>query len=203
VVHEPAAAFALDALDRHEAAAFEDHLAICPDCEDELAGLWVAATALAFAVDQPVPRPELRHRVVETGAALIPFRRRRRPQLVATAAALAACAVIAVVLRPWDDGGSYGGMRRYTAQGARATLLVDRSGEAVLAVRRLPPPPTGKAYEIWVIAGGKAIPAGWIRGSLTALTRPLPRGAAVAVSVEPLGGSPKPTGALLLRAETA
>jgi anti-sigma-K factor RskA len=94
-------------------------------------------------------------------------------------------------------------MRHYSAQGARATLLVDGSGDAVLVVRKLPRPPAGKAYEVWVITGGKAIPAGWIRGSLTALTRPVPRGAAVAVSVEPVAGSRQPTGPLLLRAETA
>jgi hypothetical protein len=202
VVHELAAGFALDALDHHEAAEFEQHLAICPDCEDELARLGIAAVALAFAVDQPVPRPELRLRVLDTGAPIIPLHRRRRPQLVAAAAVLAACAAIAIVIRPWDDGRSIGGMRRYSAQGARATLLVDRSGGAVLSVRRLPPPPPGKAYEVWVIVGGNPVPAGWIHGSLAALTRPVPPGAAVAVSAEPRTGSRRPTGPLLLRAET-
>lgn len=202
MVHELAAAFALDALDHDEAAEFEEHLAICPDCEDELGRLEIAAVALAFAVDQPLPRPDLRLRILDAGAPVIPFRRRRAPQLVAVAAVLAACAAIAIVVRPWDGGGSIGGMRRYTAQGARATLLVDRSGEAVLSVRRLPPPPAGKLYEIWVIAGGKPLPAGRIHGSLTMLTRPVPPGAVVAVSVEPQTGSPQPTGPLLLRAET-
>ena len=92
---------------------------------------------------------------------MVPLRRRRRPQLVAAVAVLAACAALAVALQPWDDGRSLDGMRRYTAEGARATLLVDRSGEAVLAVRHLPPAPAGKGYEVWVIAGGKALPAGW------------------------------------------
>jgi anti-sigma-K factor RskA len=202
VVHEPAAAFALDALDRDEAAEFEQHLAICPDCEDELARLRVAAVALAFAIDQPVPRPELRLRVLDTGAPLVPLRSRRRPQLVTVAAALAACVALAIVLRPWDDGRLLGDMRGYEARGAKATLLVDRSGDAVLAVRRLPSPPAGKGYELWVIAGGNPAPAGWVRGPLTALTRPVPRGAAVAVSIEPLAGSRQPTGPLLLRAET-
>jgi anti-sigma-K factor RskA len=203
VVHEPAAAFALDALDRDEAAEFEQHLAICPNCEDELARLRVAAVALAFAIDQPVPRPELRLRVLDTGAPVVPFRRRRRPQLVTVAAALAACAALAIVLQPWDDGRSLGGMRGYEARGARATLLVDGSGDAVLAVRPLPRPPAGKGYEVWVIAAGdKPIPAGWVRGPLTTLTRPVSRGAAVAVSIEPLAGSRRPTGPLLLRAET-
>jgi anti-sigma-K factor RskA len=202
VVHDLAAAFALDALDVGEAGEFEQHLAICPDCEDELARLRVAAVALAFAGELAVPPPGLRERVLDVGAPVIPLRRRRRPQVVAVVAVVAAAA-IAIAVRPWDDGRSIGGVERFTAQGARATLLVDRSGDAVLAVRRLPPPPAGKAYEIWVIAGGKAAPAGWVRGTLAALTRPVPPGASVAVSVEPAGGSRQPTGRLLLRAETA
>jgi Anti-sigma-K factor rskA, C-terminal/Putative zinc-finger len=201
VVHDLAAGFALDALDRAETLAFEEHLAICPDCEDELARLRVAAVALAFAGELAVPRPSLRERVLDVGTPVIPLRRRRRPQLIAAVAVVAAAA-LAMAVRPWDDGRSIGGMKRFTAQGARATLLVDGSGEAVLAVRRLPPPPAGKAYEIWVIADGKAASAGWVRGNLAALTRPVPPGASVAVSVEPAVGSPQPTGPLVLRAET-
>jgi anti-sigma-K factor RskA len=201
VVHDLAAAFALDALDDDEADEFEQHLAICPDCEDELARLRVAAVALAFAGELAVPPARLRVRVLDVGAPVIPLRRRRRPQLVAAVAVVAAAA-IAIAVRPWDDGRSIGGMKRFTAQGARATLLVDRSGEAVLAVRRLPSPPVGKAYEVWVIVDGKPAPAGWIRGTFAALTRPVPPGASVAVSVEPAGGSRQPTGRLLLRAET-
>jgi anti-sigma-K factor RskA len=202
-VHEQAAAFALDALDAGDADEFEGHLAICPHCEEELARLQVAAAALAFAIDLPVPRPELRLRVLDTGASVIPLRRRRRPQLTAAAALAAACAAALLLARPWDDGGSIGGLQRYTAHGARATLLVGPSGEAVLSVGQLPSPPAGKAYEIWVIVGDKTMPAGLLRGSLATLTRPVPRGAAVAVSVEPADGSQHPTGPLLLRAETA
>jgi hypothetical protein len=93
-------------------------------------------------------------------------------------------------------------MRRYAAEGAKATLLVGRSGEAVLAIPGLPPPYAGTAYEAWVIVGGRAKPAGVARGSLVALTRPVPPGATVAVSIEPSSGSPRPTGPLLLRART-
>jgi anti-sigma-K factor RskA len=204
VVHEQAAAFALDALDADETAEFERHLAICPDCEEELSRLRIAAAALAFALDLPVPPPELRLRALDTGAPVIPLRRRQRPQLLLAVAALAAACVAAVVLaRPWHDGGSIGGLQRYTAQGADATLLVGPSGEAVLSVGHLPPPPAGKAYEMWVIVGDRTMPAGLLRGSLAALIRPVPPGASVAVSVEPAAGSPRPTGPLLLRAETA
>jgi anti-sigma-K factor RskA len=202
VVHEPAAAFALDALDRDETAEFERHLEICPDCEDELARLRIAAVALAFAVDQPVPRPELRLRVLDTGAPVVALRTRRRPQIVTGVAVLAACAALALVLKPWVDGRPVGDLRSYQASGSTATLLVGRSGEAVLAVRPLPRLSAGQGYEVWVIEGGAPVPAGWIHGRLTMLTRPVSRGAAVAVSVEPLTGSERPTGPLVIRAET-
>ena len=202
-MHEEAAAFALDALDHQEAEAFERHLADCPDCEGELDELRFAAAALAFAVEPPVPSRSLRLRVLDTGAQVIPLPRRRRPRLLrATMVAAAACAVVVAAVRPWETDDSQVGFRRYAAKGANATLLVSRSGEAVLAARRLPPLASGTVYELWVMAGGRARPAGLFRGSLATLTRPVPQGATVAVSVEPAGGSSRPTGPLLLRAET-
>ena len=203
MVHEEAAAFALDALDHDEAEAFERHLAECPDCEGELEELRFAAAALAVAGEPPPPSRSLRLRVRDTSAQVIPLPRRQRPRLLRTAAvAAAACAVLVAALRPWETGESEVGFRRYAAKGADATLLVSRSGEAVLAARRLPPLANGTVYELWVIADGRARPAGLFRESLATLTRPVPRGATVAVSVEPLGGSSRPTGPLLLRAET-
>lgn len=198
--HEPAAAFALDALDRDETAAFERHLATCPACEDELVRLQRTAAALAFAVRVPAPPPELRARVLDLGAPVRPLRR-RRPQLVIAGLAAAACAALVLGLRAPGDGGT-GGMHRYAAQGADATLLVTDDGEAVLVVRRLEPAPAGRAYEAWILHRGHATPAGILRGPALALTRRVPHGAAVGVSVERAGGSPKPTGPLLFRAET-
>jgi len=87
--------------------------------------------------------------------------------------------------------------------GADGSLLVAQTGEAVLLVRGLPSPAAGTAYELWGIEGGRPVAAGSLRRRLPPLTRPVPRDAAVAVSIEPTGGSPRPTGPLLLRAETA
>ena len=204
MVHEEAAAFALDALDREETEAFEQHLAACPDCDAALEELRFAAAALAFAVEPLVPSGSLRPRVLDTSAQVIPLpRRRRHPRLLGAAmVAAAACAVVVAAVRPWETADSQVGFRRYDAKGANATLLVSRSGEAVLAARSLPPLAAGTVYELWVIAGARAHPAGLFRGPLTTLTRPVPRGATVAVSVEPAGRSSRPTGPLVLRAET-
>ena len=203
MVHEEAAAFALDALDREQTEAFQQHLAACPDCDAAVEELRFAAAALAFAVEPLVPSGSLRPRVLDTGAQVIPLRRRRHARFLAAAmVAAASCAVVVAAVRPWETGDSQAGFRRYDAKGANATLLVSRSGEAVLAARRLPPLAAGTVYELWVIAGDRAHPAGLFRGPIATLTSPVPRGATVAVSVEPTGGSSRPTGPLVLRAET-
>jgi hypothetical protein len=203
-VHLQAAGFALDALDREESRAFEQHLALCPGCEDALEPLQRAAAALAFAGDLPAPRPELRRRVLAIEQATVfPFRRRALPYLVATAVA-AACAVLALGLYTGGGGGSApGSARAYPLRGAEGSLLVASSGEAVLIVRGLPPAPGGKAYDVWVVHRGQASRAGVLRGSMVELTRAVPPGGQVAVTVEPGQGSRAPTGPFLFRAETA
>ena len=194
MIHDQAAAFALDALDREEAAEFEAHLAVCPGCEDELEPLRVAAVALAFAGELPPPRPGLRRRVV-----VVPFRRRARP-LLSAAAVAAACAVVVLVL---TDGRTRGvaGTRSYPLRGAKGSLLVSSTGEAVLVVHRLPPTPAGKAYDVWVVRAGRAGHAGVLRGTMTKLTRTVPRGSEVAVTLERTGGASTPRGRPVLRTE--
>ncbi len=70
-------------------------------------------------------------------------------------------------------------------------------GAGALVVSNLVAAPPGKTYEAWVIQGKAARPAGLFHGgestTIVALSRPLPVGAEVAVTVEPAGGSPAPT----------
>ena len=56
-LHDYTAAYALDALDREESARYEEHLATCERCQEQLAQLSGAAGALAFAVESPAPPP--------------------------------------------------------------------------------------------------------------------------------------------------
>jgi hypothetical protein len=204
MVHEQAAAFALDALDRREAAEFELHLATCPGCEDELKALRLAATALAFAGELPPPPPELRRRVLDVKGVAVPFRRRALP-LLSIAAAGAACAALGFGLHAAIDRSqpARGAARAYPLHGGRGALLVGADGEAILVVRRLPPAPPGKAYEVWVVRRGRPAGAGFLRGSMVELTKPVPPGTGVAVTLEPETGSRRPTGPFLLKAETA
>ncbi|MBA2339673.1 MAG: anti-sigma factor [Pyrinomonadaceae bacterium] len=88
------------------------------------------------------------------------------------------------------------------ARGARGNLTYDnRTGGITLYAYNLPPAPPGKAYQLWVIAGGKPISGGvfttdeagraTLRGQVPAGGR---KPSAFAVTLEPEGGSIKPTG---------
>lgn len=91
---------------------------------------------------------------------------------------------------------------RHTLTGdARGTVVVAPDGRAALLVSSLPAAPHGHTYEAWVIEGDTPRPAGLFGGGETvavALERPVPAGAAVAVTVEPEGGVDAPTGTPVL-----
>ncbi|MGZ4441003.1 MAG: zf-HC2 domain-containing protein, partial [Gaiellaceae bacterium] len=59
--HELSAAYALDALEPEDARAFEEHLAHCERCQEEIASFSETARALAYT-SQPLARPALRAR---------------------------------------------------------------------------------------------------------------------------------------------
>jgi len=63
-VHTLAAAYALDALDSSESAAFREHLDSCDLCVEELRGMRETAAVLADSVAE-APPPPLRARVLE------------------------------------------------------------------------------------------------------------------------------------------
>lgn len=94
------------------------------------------------------------------------------------------------------------------AEGARARLTFDeRTGEALLTAADLPPAPAGKAYQLWFIAGSKPLPGSVFstdargRAELHERIPAEGRGGAVvyAVTLEPAGGAPAPTGAIYLK----
>lgn len=120
-IHALVGAYAVDALDDLERAAFERHLAECPACQQEVAGLQEAAGLLG-ALSTTAPPPSLRDRVladittvrplppaveppvVATGAHAPGGRSRFRPRLlVAAAAALIALGGAVTVAQPWED----------------------------------------------------------------------------------------------------
>jgi anti-sigma-K factor RskA len=225
VSHEQAAAYALGALDDSERNEFEEHLADCEGCRQEIESLKGTAASLAFAADLPPPPPDLRERILEQAVAeravVVPLRRRILLPAVAAAGIAAAVALgiwVASLSSSLDRERSArqadaralailgaAGSRAVSLTGADGRLVVSSAGDAALVVRNLPTAPAGKAYEIWVIEGTAApLPAGLFPGGRTnvvALTRRVPVGARVAVTLERARGSARPTGELLLRTE--
>ncbi len=92
-----------------------------------------------------------------------------------------------------------------TEQGAQAQLVTLEGNRAVLVVENMPPVPEGKTYQIWVIEDDVPKPSGLFepnQDSVAAVVEhPLGGGDVVAVTVEPEGGSPKPTSEPMLAGE--
>ncbi len=88
----------------------------------------------------------------------------------------------------------------------RASAILDLDHHAALVMASALRLQAGRDYELWVIRGGAKLPAGLLRASadgfaMVHIDEQLLRGGApdaLAVTLEPNGGSPQPTGAILL-----
>ena len=205
LIHDLAAAYAVDALEPEEQRAYESHLARCPRCQEEVAGFSKAVSALAFAAPPAEPPPALRGRILAAAGAdqsnVVQLRPRWAVPALA-AAAVAACTAIG--LGVWAQnlhsrlGSATSALQSLPLSGAATgAVVLGRGGEADLVISGLPRAPSGKTYEVWVIHGAVAQPAGlFVPKTATAvvrLTRHVPAGAHVGVTLEPAGGSPQPT----------
>jgi anti-sigma-K factor RskA len=211
-IHELSAAYALDALSADERQEFEEHLSRCEECQRSVASFHDTAASLAHGVDARQPPPELRARILNQARAergkVVPLR--PRWALRATGAVAAVAAVAAIAFGVWaatlhDQLGER--PEAFRLQGANGQLVVTPEGNAALIVDDLAPAPTGKVYEAWVIEGETPRPAGTFTGggdqTAFALTRAVPDGSTVAVTIEPEGGSDSPTGDVRFSAAAA
>ena len=219
-LHDLTAGYALDALDPDERARYEEHLASCERCREELQEFWQVAGALGRAAGGPTPPASLRERILEQARDerpnVVPLRRRVAAPLLASAAAVAA--VVAVALGIWSLGLSRDldhansvvsvlsdpNARVHETAGGEANLVVTPTGRAALVVRMLAPAPAGKDYEIWVIEDGVPERAGLFQEpGVTMLSRKVAPGQTVAVTLEPDGGVDAPTSDPLFTAVSA
>jgi anti-sigma factor RsiW len=203
-LHELTAAYALDALDPADEAAYEEHLAHCTRCQEELALLSAGASALALGAGPADPPEGLRGRILDAARAERPKVVPHRPRWsapIAAAAAIAACAIAGLVA--WNVvlhdrlERSESALRAVPLRGATGSVVLGANGRAALVVTDLPAAPKGRTYEAWVIEGTAAAPAGLFAGGaktvVVQLAHRVPPGAVVGVTVEPAGGSPQPT----------
>ncbi len=212
LIHDLTAAYALDALDPHDQERYEAHLATCERCREELAELRDPVAMLAYGVESPAPPPELRDRILDAARAersnVVPIRR-RWPAALGAAAAVAATVAIALGLWGSSVSDQLDRERAISAiladpdaksiplQGANGRVVVTDTGEAALVVSGLATAPEGKTYELWVAEGDQMLPAGVFDArherDVVRLTRPVPPGSGVAVTVEDAGGADAPT----------
>ena len=190
--HDLTAAYALDALDPDEAEAYERHLGQCEECREQLAELNETASSLAYGTVAPAPPERLRASILEAAAAersnVVPLLRRRWvARGLAVAAAAAACIAVGLAVS----------LSQSSPTTQTFALMIAPNRTAKLDVSGLSSAPSGKTYEAWVIPAGRSPrPAGLFPGGGNTTLRlrgTVPQHAVVAVTVEPDGGSTKPT----------
>ena len=213
-VDELIAGQALHALSSDDEERVALHVAECERCRMQLREFEAIAASLAYTVPDVAPPLNLRDRVLGSvepvveapAAAPAPARRARSrvawwPRFAAVATPALAAAVIGLVV--WnvslrnDLSNTRGPLYNGTAGKLRGVgnVVVGNDGQVTLYahVRQLP---AGKTYEAWVIRGTVALPAGLFQGGGTVnltLTQDARPGDVIAVTIEPAGGTTKPT----------
>jgi anti-sigma-K factor RskA len=230
-------AWLLGALPEDEAEGFRVHLAACADCRADAESLRVAVDALPASAPPALPPPALKGRVmaiVEREASLLeaagpeadrakpPRRRRRFPSFAGLTLRPALATALVLLLLVLGGGAALLGREAFD-QGARvvaarvnpeldgvhASLEVD-GDRGRLVSSRLPAPPAGRVYQVWVDRGGAAPePTSALfstrRDGSASVDVPgsLDGVRAVMVTDEPAGGSTKPTGRVIFTASPA
>ena len=230
-------AYALGALDAEEASALEAHLRTCDSCRAELAGYQRISTGLLSAVPPRAPRPTLKRDLQKALQSQVKSTRTQmkwslnRMAVVAVFVLLIGVNIISVYeiyslkQEQTELDGQYGSQQSAIAMlaypstqtigfeqaGISGSLLVDKKRDLLAVFAwNVPPAPTGKIYQMWLIdpkqdrtSGGFLIPEARQPFVMTVIKPPQPLTGFVGlgVTLEPLGGSPKPTGPKVLRVD--
>lgn len=216
-----AAAYVLGALSDAEAQAFQEHLAGCLECREEVSQLRDVTDSLAVGVPRVEAPAELGTQIFAAisphGADLsepsdqpgstasrrgaLSRRRRLIPALVAAASLGVGLLVGALAINTPAGDRSEVIRAVVVTPGHRASAdLHDVNGHVQLVVEGLPAPPPGRIYEIWLERGAQEPEPTDVLFSVTSTghgTAAVPGGlqgiSHVLVTDEPLGGSLKPT----------
>ncbi|HET6684774.1 MAG TPA: anti-sigma factor [Gaiella sp.] len=221
--HELIAGYALDALSPDDRARAKELLERSEEAREELRAFSETTAAMATATAGAAPRPELRARILDAarteGQTVVSLDAKRRSRLVpalGAAAALAACAALALgvwglsVSSDLDDSRaalehsrtaaavlSDPAARTVALQEGDGRLVVREGGEAVLVLDAIEPAPAGKTYELWVLDGETPKRAGLFPGGegrdVVPVEGTVAPGAQVLVTVEREGGVDAPT----------
>jgi anti-sigma-K factor RskA len=211
------AMYALGSLSPGEAAEVAAHIETCKECRAEYQFMRPAVTAVAYSAEAcadastgaAAPSPLIKARVMqrvraEAGQQRVPH---VWPAYLFAAACLAIALItglaqIALNARLISQAQTIADLtapdaRRFAFSGGE---VLTRGDHLYLAMRDLPAPPPGHVYQAWTLAkGAKTVAPSttFLPGSGGATVVRLPETAttlaAVAVSVEPTGGSKQPT----------
>ena len=220
-----AAPYVLGALEPEERSRYEAHLLECTECTALVNDLAQGVIALdqALAVEPP---SDLRGRVLGgigsgTGTPVVELAPRHRPLWRLT---WVAAAVLVVLLggltlldpKPLDRLMAAADARTvelavhdaFAAASPEQAEVVFSESEEAAAVQfsGLASPEDGNTYQLWLIGEGDPLPAGVFvpdeAGEATVLLQGEPRsGQLVAITQEPAGGLPAPSGEVLFSAE--
>jgi anti-sigma-K factor RskA len=227
-LRELSGAYALGLLTRAERREFEAHLDTCAACTQELRELAVVTESLGRIVEPRDPPARLRAQVLRAVGAAPPAGGRgllasAAPAwlLLAASIGLIALGGYAAVLRGRVSGTE--ATARHTqrilaasdvkrvdlagqdvAPGASGRAFWSRSDGVMFTATGLPPLPKGKVYQLWVVTRSAPLSAGLLtpdRSGHVMAVADMPPGVepvAIAVTIEPEGGVPSPTGARYL-----
>ena len=223
-------AYALGALSEEERREVEDYLGTHSELRVEVDELRSVANLLALAPQDYEPSPKLRRDLLnrissspDATPAAEPSPRQGGLWRLFGPGGLAAAAVLALVtvgMFIWNAAlqeekqtlqGELQGRQTYALEGTGAAQGVQgevvRLGDerAVLVAEDLPSPPEGETYEAWILREDVPEPAGLFEPDDAGVAAAPIEGSiedadAVAVTVEPSGGSSSPTSAPLVTA---
>ena len=221
-LHHLIAPYALDALEADERSRFEAHLALCEQCQVELVGFMSTAARLGEA-EAVTPPPELRERVATMAAstaqehpvvtALAQRSRFRRavPRLaLAAAAAVAVVAIGGFVVEREHADDLRANQSRLTAVmaapdsttsegavtgGGEVRVIASATRDAAVVIgASLKSLDADQTYQVWRMHDGQPTSVGLLgRGPGVLYVDGIHGADAIAVTVEPSGGSPEPT----------
>lgn len=218
-LHTLSGAYALDALSPEEAAAFRTHLEACSACRQEVRELRSAAARMG-ASEAITPPPYLKARVLEAASrtpqppprvtairAVRPSRWNARLVAAAAAAVLVVGTAIGVgvTMGEPDTTLQAGVVEVFSAPDARSTKVETSHGPLKVATSRsegemavdtssLVPLDDEHVYQVWTVVDGEPLPVAVLEqpGAGAHMGMPAP-GTQVAITVEPAGGSERPT----------
>ena len=219
-LHTLSGAYAVNALSEVEATEFRKHLDACPACREEVRELQEAAALMGASVSIAPPAhlkanvmlaadrlPQLPPKVRHLSSAR---KSRWMPRILGAAAAVvmivAAGFGISQLQQGPDDLRAASVSEVFNASDAhKATMETSNGGKISVATSpslnkmavdtdELPDLESGQVYQLWAIADGEAESAGLLDDPDQGAAMDMPsEGVEVAITVEPSGGSDRPT----------